>query len=119
MKLDKNFPINTEAFGSSFEGGKKVLSYSALELACHAVEAFVDRLSSAAEVDKLKVHCRRAVLEDLIVSRWPENRRSALRSVANSHAIPFLEYARRATNGLGIKLDDTVLTSSEVNQVQI
>lgn len=118
MKLDKNFPINTDAYGSSVEDDQPVLSYSARELACHAVEAFVDRLSNASEVEKLKVHCRRAVLEDLIVSRWPEKRRSALRSVPNSHAIPFQEYVLRATCDLNLNLDETVLASSEVIQVQ-
>ena len=118
MKLDKNFPINTHAFGTAAESDEPILSYSARELACHAVEAFVDRLSNADEVEKLKVHCRRAVLEALIVSRRPEKRRSGLRSVANSHAIAFQEYVLRATRDLDLHFEESVLTSPEVNQVE-
>jgi hypothetical protein len=40
-----------------------------------------------------------------------------LRSVANSHALPFPEYVARATINLGVDLDRAVLTSPDVEKV--
>ena len=121
MKLDKNFPLNRDVYTANISAdvvsADDVLSYSARELSCHAIEAYVERLLNAAEVEKLKVHCRRAVLEDLIVCRWPKKRQMPLRKVSNSHALPFPAYVKRATQNLGLKFDEADLVSDDVEQV--
>ncbi len=92
-------------------------TYSAKELACHAIEAFIDRLNNEDECNKLKVHCNRAVLEDLIVSRWSGKPHQPLKSVTNSYALPFSEYAKRAIQNLELRFDESDLDSIDVEKV--
>lgn len=95
------------------------VSYEALEVACHAVESYCDRLKDSA-VEKLKVstlfydlmcsplyrwilclavseqiHCYRATLETLLVRLDPPIRRAGLRSVKNAHLMTFEQYAQK------------------------
>jgi hypothetical protein len=73
------------AFQDRKSESEVLLSYSAKELACHNLEDLIDRLSNvenhpnADGLDKLKVHCRRAVLEYLITARWPDKAHLPLR----------------------------------------
>lgn len=82
----------------------KGLTYLSRELSCHAIETYTARLQTS-QVEKLKVHCHRALLEMLIAkSSRPELKHSALQRVARSHQLPFAEYAIKATGKLGVDL---------------
>ncbi|KFM80912.1 Protein RRNAD1, partial [Stegodyphus mimosarum] len=45
------------------------LSYEAREMACHALEMYIQRLQ--ANAPSLKIHCYRATLEKCIVHHFP------------------------------------------------
>lgn len=70
------------------------LSFAARELACHAIEQYADRIHS--DPVTLKVHCYRAVLEWLIVRRFPDKRHEGIRSVKRAAEMDFWQYARIA-----------------------
>jgi hypothetical protein len=57
-----------------------------------------DRLAEGGE-EKLKVHCYRALLEQLLVARDPGLRHTQLRTVAQAHKMDFPSYARQVNNG--------------------
>ena len=73
-------------------------SYVALELACHAIETYKNRLNSQEEQEKLKVHCRRALLELLFHRKRPDLRHKGLKTVKNSHLLTFQDYVTKATS---------------------
>ncbi len=57
-----------------------------------------DRLAEGGE-EKLKVHCYRALLEQLLVARDPGLRHTQLRTVAQAHKMDFPSYVRQVNNG--------------------
>jgi hypothetical protein len=65
------------------------------------------------------VHCNRAVLEDLIVSRWSGKPHQPLKAVANSYALPFSEYAKRATQNMELLFEESDLDSIDVEKVKM
>ena len=75
-----------------------IFSYVALELACHAIETYKNRLNSQEEQEKLKVHCRRALLELLFHRKRPDLRHKGLKTVKNSHLLTFQDYVTKATS---------------------
>jgi hypothetical protein len=94
--LCRGFPLSeklkTLIPASSSEGRPPPLSYEARELACHALEQYVtNRLALEEERDKLKIHGYRALLEKLIVAKFPDKRRLGLRGVKNAHLMEFPE----------------------------
>ncbi|KAF2364002.1 Methyltransferase domain [Trinorchestia longiramus] len=94
------------------------LSYAARELACHALEAYTERLGEGA--DNLKVHCYRAALEHLLVRHYPQHRRAGLRPVRHAHSKAFCEYARSAVSALDggrIQLPEEEVQSLETEEM--
>jgi hypothetical protein len=57
-----------------------------------------DRLAEGGE-EKLKVHCYRALLEQLLVARDPGLRHTQLRTVAQAHKMDFPSYERQLNIG--------------------
>merc|ERR1712113_1284739 len=95
---------------------KAKLGYVSLELACHALETYKDRLRDQHEVEKLKVHCRRALLEYILFQKRPNLRHSCLKAMKRPHEPPFCDYALKVTEGL----TDINLTKEELaNDVTI
>lgn len=66
------------------------LSYASREVACHALEAYVDKLNSN-KYWQLKIHAYRAVLEKLIVDDWPDLFHSQVNSVKYYENLSFSE----------------------------
>lgn len=66
------------------------INYESLEVACHALDSYIDRLIES-NYEKLKVHCYRATLETILVKH--SIKRAGLKSVKNAHLLPFDEYA--------------------------
>ena len=95
MKIKQNFPMSDYVTTQTWSR----LTYTSTELSCHAVEMYADKLRQG-EQDKLKVHCYRAVLEDLLVRRDPQYRHTILKTVSRPHLLSFPDYVARATAGL-------------------
>merc|ERR1712059_154527 len=96
MKIKEHFPM------SSYLSDQKwhELTYTSNELACHALETYVERLRQPGMETKLKVHCYRAILEQLLVEKDQKFRHTILKTVARAHELPFAEYVNKATAGL-------------------
>ncbi len=113
MHLKHDFPLSQSL--------KSVLSqdftYTQRELACHAIENYVDRLKSQDETEKLKVHSRRALLEWIIQNKGRSDLRHAcLKAVKRSHELDFRDYVRKATQNLdGLTITDEDLEAAEVD----
>ncbi|XP_042203507.1 protein RRNAD1-like [Homarus americanus] len=89
-----------------------VLTYEAREVACHAIEMYVNRLRLG--VDNLKVHCYRASLEEIIIRHWPSHHHAGLRSVNHAHKMEFSQYAVEAVSRLpDFKLPQEDLCSNQ------
>ena len=95
MKIKQNFPMSSHVSRQPWSN----LTYTSTELSCHAVEMYSSKLRLGEE-DRLKVHCYRAVLENLLVRRDPRYRHTILKTVSKSHLLSFPEYVSRATVGL-------------------
>ena len=104
MYIKQTFPLSSAV--------DKTFNYTTLELACHAIETYKDRLKAKEEVEKLKIHNKRAILEYLINEKCPEHRHTALKSVKRPQELTFCEYALKATAALGLFTADE-LTSDE------
>ncbi|KAK6643535.1 hypothetical protein RUM43_005045 [Polyplax serrata] len=94
------FPLTSFCYGRYMD-----ISYEARALACHAIEAYCERLRSR-NYEHLKVHCYRATLEKIIDKNWPELRKSALGNVKAGPELNFNLYCQMALK----KLDLTVPT---------
>ena len=57
---------------------------------------YTERLRGGEE-DRLKVHCYRALLEKLLVSKDPGLRHTQLKTVARAHQLDFPTYVRQAS----------------------
>ena len=75
-------------------------NYTSLELACHAIETYKDRLKNPQELEKLKIHCRRAMLESILMKKSEKLRHKALKPVKRPQELTFAEYALKATENL-------------------
>ncbi|XP_026472972.1 protein RRNAD1-like isoform X1 [Ctenocephalides felis] len=86
------------------------LSYSAREVACHAIETYCQRLKKGLYSD-LQVHSYRAALEELVIKYWPHLKHSGMRSIKHSNQLSFKTYCEVATSRLGIAIPDEDINS--------
>uniref|UniRef100_W8B7A2 Protein RRNAD1 n=1 Tax=Ceratitis capitata TaxID=7213 RepID=W8B7A2_CERCA len=77
------------------------LSYEALEISCHAMEMYCDRLSKG-DYEYLKVHSFRAAAERIIIKHRPNLKHCGLRSVKHVPGMSFEEYFYKATQGMEV-----------------
>ena len=117
MHLKETFPASL-VVKSAFKG-QSPLTYVALELACHAIETYRERLCKIEEREKLKVHCRRALLEYLLEQKKrPDLRHKGLKTVKNSYLLPFEEYVSKATDGLNVHFEMKDLSDKDIRSKQ-
>ncbi|KAE8588319.1 hypothetical protein XENTR_v10022462 [Xenopus tropicalis] len=76
------------------------LSYKAREVACHAIEDYMERLRGESAI--LRTHCYRAVLETVIRSIDPNMKRPGVQTIKKAHELPFREYAREGLKRVGL-----------------
>ena len=95
MKINQHFPMSRHVSSQPWS----CLTYTSTELSCHAIEMYADKLRLGEE-EKLKVHCYRAVLEEMLVGRDPQYRHTILKTVNKPHLLSFSDYVSRATAGL-------------------
>ncbi|KAG8193061.1 hypothetical protein JTE90_028173 [Oedothorax gibbosus] len=88
------------------------LSYEAKELACHAIEMYIQRIHVNAPA--LKIHCYRATLEKCIIHHDPSLKHLGLRGVKHAETMEFHEYAERALSRATISIPKEYLLSEEV-----
>lgn len=75
----------------------------------------MERLSTAAGLAHLRIHCYRALLERVIAEHFPGHRRSELAKVRHFHLLSFGEYVAKATSRLPIHLTEQML-ETEANR---
>lgn len=105
--LNKGYPLSEYLINFS-EPKWHNLSFEAREVACHAIEVYVDRLS-ARNYDFLKVHSFRAAAEKIICKYWPERKRSGLRSI--KRLTTFRDYCYQAVSHLDISIPENDIES--------
>ncbi|XP_075700814.1 methyltransferase-like protein 25B isoform X2 [Rhinoderma darwinii] len=81
------------------------LSYKSREVACHAIEDYIDRLQGDSDI--LRTHCYRAVLETVIRGIDPTMKRAGVQTIKNAHKLPFKEYAQQGLQRIGLDPDTT------------
>lgn len=67
------------------------LPYNAREIACHAIETYIERLNVGHHWE-LKIHAYRACIEKLIVAKWPNMNHFPLCNVKYTENLQFFEY---------------------------
>ncbi|XP_067328530.1 methyltransferase-like protein 25B [Anolis sagrei] len=77
------------------------LSYKAREVACHAIEDYVQRLRHQSPT--LRTHCFRAALEVVIRAADPSKKRLGVQTIKKVHTLSFQEYARLGLERLGME----------------
>ncbi|XP_015585633.1 protein RRNAD1 isoform X3 [Cephus cinctus] len=75
------------------------LSYTALEVGCHAIESYCDKLKTG-KIEDLIVHAYRAALESILVAKNEKLRHAHLKSVKVTRGITFECYCKMATANL-------------------
>lgn len=71
---------------------------------------------TADDLDSLKVHCYRAILESLIARHEPSMRHKPLRRVRIDEKTTFKDYCLKALNGLDIRIPEHELDSAFVSK---
>ncbi|KAJ1521657.1 hypothetical protein ONE63_003303 [Megalurothrips usitatus] len=106
----KGYPLSQ--FYQSLPKSLTNLSYEALEVSCHAIEVYCQKLQLQ-QYNTLKIHCYRAALEKLIVKYRPDLKHSGLRSVKHFDKMDFPSYAINALDRIGVVIPLSDLNSSE------
>lgn len=89
------------------------LSYESREIACHAFETFIKRLTDD-DYDHLRIHSYRAVIEKIIVKYWPDLKHSGLKSIKYVSGLTFRKYCQNAVEHLNIKIPETEMTDDRL-----
>ncbi|XP_056401112.1 methyltransferase-like protein 25B, partial [Hyla sarda] len=90
------------------------LSYKSREVACHAIEDYIERLKG--ESDILRVHCYRAALETVIRGIDPTMKRVGVQTIKKAHKLPFKDYAKQGLQRVGLN-PDTPINPSLVDEM--
>ncbi|XP_063782181.1 methyltransferase-like protein 25B [Pseudophryne corroboree] len=87
------------------------LSYKSREVACHAIEDYMERLKGDSKI--LRTHCYRAVLETVIRGVELTIKRVGVQTIKKAHKLPFKEYAKLGLKRVGLDpstpMDETLL----------
>ncbi|EFN60617.1 UPF0431 protein C1orf66-like protein [Camponotus floridanus] len=100
MKLTLKYPVSAlsgyplSKYLSSFANYK--LSYTALEVACHAIESYCDKLKTG-NYEDLIVHAYRAILETILIKRDSQLRHSQVKNVKVTKSMTLKQYCALAT----------------------
>ncbi|KAJ3639357.1 hypothetical protein Zmor_002719 [Zophobas morio] len=89
------------------------LSYHSREIACHAIENYIDKLRKN-ECWRLKIHTYRAALEKIITKKCPDYHHCALNNVKYTEDLTFESYCKKATKKLKMDFSQDKLESAEI-----
>ncbi|XP_076667976.1 methyltransferase-like protein 25B [Andrena cerasifolii] len=92
------------------------LNYTSLEVACHAIEKYCDKLK-AGNYEDLIVHTYRAALETILIKKSDELRHCKLRNVKVTKGMTFQQYCVKATSNFDARLQprDPDINNLEIN----
>ncbi|XP_031846816.1 methyltransferase-like protein 25B [Nomia melanderi] len=92
------------------------LSYTSLEVACHAIEKYCDKLKTG-NYEDLIVHTYRAALETILIKKSEKLRHSQLRNVKVTKGMTFQQYCIAATLHFATYLQptDSDIDNPEIN----
>ncbi|XP_047984547.1 methyltransferase-like protein 25B isoform X2 [Leguminivora glycinivorella] len=91
------------------------LSYVSREIACHAIEIYLERLRKD-NYDDLKVHAYRAALERILVEHDPKLKHAPVRNIKHSNTMTFHQYSTLALERLNIPVVDVARGESDLLQ---
>ncbi|KOC66940.1 Protein RRNAD1 [Habropoda laboriosa] len=91
------------------------LSYTSLEIACHAIEKYCDKLKTG-DYEDLIVHTYRGILKTILVKKSEKLRNRQLRSVKVTKGMTFKQYCNAATAHFETYLQ---LQDSDINNERI
>ena len=80
---------------------------------------YKDRLKAKKEVEKLKVHNKRAILEYLINEKRPDLRHTPLKTVKRPEELAFSDYALKATAHLGLWTSEELKEDERIAKMEI
>ncbi|XP_043257721.1 protein RRNAD1-like [Colletes gigas] len=91
------------------------LSYTSLEVACHAIEKYCDKLKTG-NYEDLIVHTYRAALETILVKKSKKLQHSQLRNVKVTKGMTFQQYCITATSHFNMHVhpDDSDIHNREI-----
>ncbi|XP_011687303.1 PREDICTED: protein RRNAD1-like isoform X2 [Wasmannia auropunctata] len=109
--VSNGYPLSK--YLSSF--AKHKLSYTALEVACHAIESYCDKLKTG-NYEDLIVHAYRAALETILIKRNSQLRHSQVRNVKVTRSVTFEQYCTAATAGFepNLRPEDSDLQNPQI-----
>ncbi|KAF6021109.1 RRNAD1 [Bugula neritina] len=111
-KEHSGFPMSD--FVRSLPHYRNMCSYESLEMGCHFISQYRQRL--LASEPSLKRHVVRAALQILLYKRKRKSEIQFRRlKIKNSEQLPFKEYAERAFKRLGMEYD---VTSNEIEECE-
>ncbi|XP_022917748.2 methyltransferase-like protein 25B [Onthophagus taurus] len=113
MKLSSGLSLSSPHFSPVNINSRFELSYHAREIACHAIEAYMEKLQSE-KYWELKVHSYRATLEKILNDKYPQFRYKALASVKYTEDMTFAEYCEKALKKLPLRLSHDDVYSDEI-----
>ncbi|KAL5467219.1 hypothetical protein EMCRGX_G031419 [Ephydatia muelleri] len=90
---DPRVPLGYPMSGRIMSLPSHSLSYEAREMACHALEAYAERLEDTSE--DLRVHCHRALVERGL-------KRGQLKMPRSVSKLPFVDYAKAVLQSAGV-----------------
>uniref|UniRef100_A0A8C5R125 Methyltransferase like 25B n=1 Tax=Leptobrachium leishanense TaxID=445787 RepID=A0A8C5R125_9ANUR len=96
MHTEYGYPLSS--WVAQLQGHK--LSYKAREVACHAIEDYIERLRTDCSI--LRIHSYRAVLETVIRSIDPTMKRAGVQTIKKAYELTFTEYAQRGLERVGL-----------------
>ncbi|XP_029040773.2 methyltransferase-like protein 25B isoform X3 [Osmia bicornis bicornis] len=93
-----------------------LLTYTSLEVACHAIEKYCDKLKTGCYED-LIVHTYRAALETILIKKCEKLRHSQLRNVKVTKGMSFKQYCTAATAHFdnNLQIQDSDINNAEIN----
>lgn len=83
--LEDSFPLSSYCKKNKFW-----LNYNDREIACHAIDMYIDKLQLG-QHHELKIHTYRAALEQIIITQWPQLRHSHLNNIKYREGLSFEE----------------------------
>ncbi|XP_044764870.1 protein RRNAD1-like isoform X2 [Coccinella septempunctata] len=89
--LHAGFPLSQYGKQRKYE-----LCYHSKEIACHAIETYIDKLMEG-EYWKLKIHAYRATIEKILAKIQPEYKHIPLANVKYAKDLDFRSYCHKAT----------------------
>lgn len=92
------------------------LTYESREIACHAIEMYIQKLRND-NYDDLKIHSYRAAIETIIVKYHPQLKRTGLRSVKHKDGLSFEDYCMAATRDLNLNLPNYEIDSNIIKEM--